>query len=212
MEPIRRGVGSSATAGLSEVRRLIGITGSPGAGKSTYAARLAEHLSPAAIVVPMDGFHLAGRELDRLGRADRKGAPDTFDVDGYVDLLARLRCTSSTVYAPEFRRDIEEPIAGAIAVEAHHTTVITEGNYLLLEAGGWERVRSLLDECWYVECDEVERVARLVERHVAHGRSPDAARRWVEHTDEPNARLIEATRPRADRVVGVDDVIGEAAG
>ena len=115
------------------MRRLIGITGAPGAGKSTYAARLAEQLSPAAIVVPMDGFHLAGRELDRLGRADRKGAPDTFDVDGYVDLLARLRCTTSTVYAPEFRRDIEEPIAGAIAVEAHHTTVITEGNYLLLD-------------------------------------------------------------------------------
>ena len=194
------------------MRRLIGISGAPGAGKSTYAARLAEQLSPAAIVVPMDGFHLAGRELERLGRADRKGALDTFDVDGYVDLLDRLRRATSTVYAPEFRRDLEEPIAGAIAVEAHHTTVITEGNYLLLEDGGWERVRPLLDECWYVECDEVERVARLVERHVAHGRSPDAARRWVEHTDEPNARLIEATRPRADRVVGVDDVIGEDAG
>ena len=149
------------------MRRLIGITGAPGAGKSTYAARLAEHLSPAAIVVPMDGFHLAGRELERLGRADRKGAPDTFDVDGYVDLLGRLRCATSTVYAPEFRRDLEEPIAGAIAVEAHHTTVITEGNYLLLDGGGWERVRPLLDECWYVECDEVERVTRLVERHVA---------------------------------------------
>jgi pantothenate kinase len=194
------------------VRRLIGITGSPGAGKSTYAARLAEHLAPTAIVVPMDGFHLAGRELERLGRADRKGAPDTFDVDGYVNLLARVRCATSTVYAPEFRRDLEEPIAGAIAIEAHHTTVITEGNYLLLEGGGWERVRPLLDECWYVECDEFARVTRLIERHVAHGRSPDAARRWVEHTDEPNARLIEATRPRADRVVGVDDVIGEDAG
>ena len=105
----------------------------PGAGKSTYAARLAEQLSPAAIVVPMDGFHLAGLELERLGRADRKGAPDTFDVDGYVDLLGRLRCATSTVYAPAFRRDLEEPIAGAIAVEAHHTTVITEGNYLLLD-------------------------------------------------------------------------------
>ncbi len=194
------------------MRRLIGIAGVPGAGKSTYAARLAEQLSPAAIVVPMDGFHLAGLELERLGRADRKGAPDTFDVDGYVDLLGRLRCATSTVYAPVFRRDLEEPIAGAIAVEAHHTTVITEGNYLLLESGGWERVRPLLTECWYVECDEVERITRLVERHVAHGRSPDAARRWVEHTDEPNARLIEATRARADRVVGVDDPIDDDPG
>lgn len=183
------------------MRRLIGITGAPGAGKSTYAARLAQELAPAAVVVPMDGFHLAGCQLERLGRADRKGAPDTFDVDGYVQLLDRLRGATSTVYAPEFRRDLEEPIAGAIAVEAHHTTVITEGNYLLLDCGGWERVRPLLTECWYVECDETERIARLVARHVAHGRSPDAARRWVEHTDEPNARLIETTRDRADRVV-----------
>jgi pantothenate kinase len=189
-----------------ELRRLIGITGAPGAGKSTYAARLAERLAPAAVVVPMDGFHLAGCELARLGRADRKGAPDTFDVDGYVQLLDRLRWATSTVYAPEFRRDLEEPIAGAIAVEPHHTTVITEGNYLLFDCDGWERVRPLLTECWFVGCDESERIARLVARHVAHGRSPEAARRWVEHTDEPNARLIEATRPRADRVVHVDDV------
>jgi pantothenate kinase len=183
------------------VRRLIGITGVPGSGKSTYAARLAEQWAPDAVVVPMDGFHLAGCVLARLGRADRKGAPDTFDVDGYVHLLDRLRNATSTVYAPEFRREIEEPIAGAIAVEAHHTTVITEGNYLLVDRDGWERVRPLLTECWFVECDEAERIARLVARHVAHGRSPDAARRWVEHTDEPNARLIESTRARADRVV-----------
>ena len=187
------------------MRRLIGITGAPGAGKSTYASQLAGQWAPAAVVVPMDGFHLAGRELERLGRADRKGAPDTFDVDGYVQLLDRLRHATSTVYAPEFRRDLEEPIAGAIAVEQRHTTVITEGNYLLLGSGGWERVRPLLDECWFVECDEGERMTRLVDRHVAHGRSPSEARDWVERTDEPNARLIEATRPQADRIVHVDE-------
>jgi pantothenate kinase len=186
-------------------RRLIGITGAPGAGKSTYAAQLARRWAPDAVVVPMDGFHLAGDELERLGRADRKGAPDTFDVDGYVALLDRVRYATSTMYAPAFRRDLEEPIAGAIAVEAHHTTVITEGNYLLFDGGGWQRVRPLLTECWFVVCDERSRITRLVERHVAHGRSPDDARRWVEHIDEPNARLIAATRPRADRVVHVDE-------
>ena len=187
------------------MRRLIGITGVPGSGKSTYAAQLAEQWAPDVVVVPMDGFHLAGCELERLGRADRKGAPDTFDVDGYVQLLDRLRRATSTVYAPEFRRDLEEPIAGAIAVEPHHTTVITEGNYLLVDCDGWERVRPLLTECWFVECDEGERITRLVDRHVAHGRSLDEARRWVDHTDQPNARLIEATRPRADRVVRLDE-------
>ena len=80
----------------------------------------------------MDGFHLAGRELIRLGRWQRKGAPDTFDVDGYVSLLTRIRSDpDQTVYAPRFDREIEEPIANAIAIEPRHTTVITEGNYLL---------------------------------------------------------------------------------
>ncbi len=165
------------------MRRLIGITGAPGAGKSTYAARLAEHLSPAAIVVPMDGFHLAGRELERLGRADRKGAPDTFDVDGYVDLLDRLRRATSTVYAPEFRRDLEEPIAGAIAVEAHHTTVITEGNYLLLDDGGWERVRPLLD--------------RVLVRRVRRGRaqSPGWSNATWRTVDRPTRRGAGSSTP-----------------
>ena len=138
-----------------------------------------------------------------------RALPTRSTSTGTSQLLDRLRRATSTVYAPEFRRDLEEPIAGAIAVEAHHTTVITEGNYLLLDCGGWERVRPLLTECWFVECDEAERITRLVDRHVAHGRSPDAARRWVEHTDEPNARLIEATRPRADRGRSlVDDCAG----
>jgi pantothenate kinase len=188
------------------VRRLIGITGPPGAGKSSYAAALAARTGPSAVVVPMDGFHLAGHELVRLGRADRKGAPDTFDVAGYVALLRRLRDEAGVVYAPEFRRDLEEPIAGAIAVEPRHTTVVTEGNYLLHDRDGWEHVRPLLDGCWYVDTDDEQRVARLIARHVAHGRSPDAAREWVMRSDEANARLVAATRPRADRVVRLDDV------
>src|SRR5262245_1678528 len=95
-------------------RRLLGVCGAPGAGKSTLAGALATALGRRAVVAPMDGFHLAQAELDRLGRADRKGAPDTFDAAGYVALLRRLRtATEPVVYAPRFHREIEEPIAGA---------------------------------------------------------------------------------------------------
>lgn len=186
------------------MRRIVGITGCPGAGKSTLAARTAARLGETAVVVPMDGFHLARSELARSGRADRRGAPDTFDVDGFVAVLTRIRSADRTVYAPTFDRHLDDAIAGAIAVEEHHRVVITEGNYLLYDRDGWERVAPLLDECWYVEVDDDLRRRELAARHVAHGRSADAALAWVRDVDDANAELVRRTRHRADRIVTRD--------
>ena len=186
-------------------RVLVGITGPPGAGKSTLTAALLELLGPAVGHLPMDGFHLADVQLDRLGRRDRKGAPDTFDADGYVAALRRLHEEPDrTLFAPGFERDLEQPIAAAIAIPPSARLVVTEGNYLLLPGGGWERVRPLLAEAWYVEVDDDVRRERLARRHEQFGKSADAARAWVDRVDEPNARLIRATRERADLVVGAD--------
>ncbi|MEU9305117.1 nucleoside/nucleotide kinase family protein [Streptomyces sp. NPDC048269] len=184
-------------------RRILGIAGQPGAGKSTLAERLAAELGSAlAVVVPMDGYHLAQAELERLGRADRKGAPDTFDAAGYTTLLRRLREPGgSTVYAPAFDRSLEEPIAGSIAVRPAVPLVITEGNYLLHDAGEWARVRTLLDEAWYLAPDDGLRIRRLVDRHVRHGKGHADARAWVARSDEANARLIAPGRDRADLVL-----------
>lgn len=185
-------------------RRLLGIVGAPGAGKSTLSAQLAQALGARAVVVPMDGYHLANVELARLGRAGRKGAEDTFDSAGYVALLRRLKAgrpgDGETVYAPEYTRDYEEGIAGAIAVAGETPLIITEGNYLLLEHGHWAQIKGLLDEVWYVDVDPALRRSRLVERHMRFGRSREDALAWVESTDEPNARLIAATAARADAV------------
>lgn len=189
-------------------RRLLGLVGPPGAGKSTLAQALLEAFPGAAQVVPMDGFHLANAELDRLGRRGRKGAPDTFDAAGYVALLRRLRQQRSdeTIYAPEFRREIEEPIAGAIAVRPATRLVVTEGNYLLLDEGPWAEVATLLDDCWYVDIDPALRQQRLAQRHQRFGRSAQDAADWVANTDEPNARRIEATRHRARAVFRWDEL------
>jgi pantothenate kinase len=182
-------------------RAVLGITGVPGAGKSTLADALVAALGDRAVLVPMDGFHLADTELRRLGRADRKGAPDTFDAAGYVHLLRRLvERTDEVVHAPVFRRELELAEAGALPVPRATPLVVTEGNYLLLD-GPFAPVRALLTQCWYVDVDPGLRLARLVARHERHGRSPAAARAWVERSDEPNARLVEATRERADLVV-----------
>ncbi len=184
-------------------RVLLGLVGAPGAGKSTLAAALQQAFPDVSQVVPMDGFHLANVELARLGRGARKGAPDTFDSAGYVALLDRLRHQGDDiVYAPEFRREIEEPIAGAIPVFPQTRLVITEGNYLLLDDGPWARVAALLDESWYVDVDDTLRVDRLTRRHEHFGRSRADAEAWVAGTDEPNARRIEATRGKASWVFG----------
>jgi pantothenate kinase len=187
-------------------RALLGIAGSPGAGKTTLAEHLVRALNaagdPWVAHVPMDGFHLADVELDRLGRRNRKGAPDTFDAAGYAALLRRLREEDDeVVYAPGFERVLEQPIAGAIPVPPEARLVVTEGNYLLLDTGAWARVRAELDEVWFCEIDEEERVRRLVARHEEFGKGHEEAVAWVLGTDQRNARLVSSTRARADLVV-----------
>ncbi|CAL9649729.1 hypothetical protein SUDANB108_06606 [Streptomyces sp. enrichment culture] len=194
-------------------RALLGLAGSPGAGKSTLAERLVRELNgsgePWVAYVPMDGFHLADAELERLGLRDRKGAPDTFDAAGYAALLARLRegaHAGDTVYAPGFERVLEQPIAGAVPVPPTARLVVTEGNYLLLDTGAWARVRPLLDEVWFCELPEPERVRRLVARHERFGKTRQEAQAWVTRSDQPNAELVAASRGRADLLVRTDRV------
>ena len=192
-------------------RAVLGITGAPGAGKTTLVERLlaelAEHPPEGAGAdwvahVPMDGFHLADAQLDRLGLRDRKGAPETFDAAGYAAMLERVRTdTSETVYAPGFERDLEQPIAAALAVPPSARLVITEGNYLLLDEPAWHRVREAMDEVWFCDLDDPTRLERLVARHVEFGKEPDAAALWVDRVDQANATLVAATRARADLVV-----------
>ncbi|MFI1990332.1 nucleoside/nucleotide kinase family protein [Actinoplanes sp. NPDC020271] len=184
-------------------RAVLGIAGPPGAGKTTLAEALVAALPESWVAhVPMDGFHLADAELDRLGLRDRKGAPETFDAWGYASLLRRfLAGADEIVYAPGFERVLEQPIAGAIPVPRSVRLVITEGNYLLLGEGRWAGLRDVFSEVWYAGLDQQERLRRLIARHVRFGKEPAAAAAWATGTDERNAALIATTRGRADLVV-----------
>lgn len=186
-------------------RRILGLTGAPGAGKSTVAEQLVTALGPdAAVLVPMDGFHLANQVLIDMGIRDRKGAHDTFDDGGYARLIASLRAQhpdDAIIYAPRFRREIEDSISSSIPVAPTVPLVVTEGNYLLLESGAWPAARSCIDEVWFLAPDTDIRHARLLRRHEAYGKSPQEAEFWALGSDERNAQLIESTAGRADRIV-----------
>jgi pantothenate kinase len=192
---------------VDERRAVLGVTGEPGAGKTTFVealvAEVARTRGPQWVAhLPMDGFHLADAQLGRLGVLDRKGAADTFDGYGYAHLLHRVRANpEEEIYAPGFERDLEQPIAAALVVPPAARLVVTEGNYLLHDEQPWPKARAELDEVWYVATDHEVRISRLIARHVEFGKSPDAAAEWVTTSDEKNAQLVAATSSRADRVV-----------
>jgi pantothenate kinase len=194
-------------------RAILGIAGSPGVGKSTLVEQLLVRIRAIvgeqwAAHVPMDGFHLADVQLERLGVRDRKGAPETFDADGYAHLLERVaREPENPVYLPGFDRTLEQPLAGALVVLPAARLVITEGNYLLLDDPMWVRARRAMDAVWFVAGDERVRVQRLVDRHVEFGKTPPAAREWVAAIDQPNADAVSTTAVKADRII-VNDAAG----
>jgi pantothenate kinase len=188
----------------SRGRALLGITGEPGAGKSTLAQALLPALAGRGVraaLVGMDGFHIAHRALTELGLVEIKGAPITFDVAGYVALLRRLRDPAEQlVWAPEFRREIEDAIQSAVPVHPDVELVVTEGNYLLAD-GPWRPVRDLCDEIWYVDVPEELRRQRLAARHELYGRTPEQAWERTLGSDERNAETVSATRGLADLIV-----------
>jgi pantothenate kinase len=187
-------------------RAILGVTGPPGAGKSTLARAIVDRIGETAEVVGMDGFHLAQSQLSRLGRLGRMGAIDTFDAAGFLALVRRLRDPrGEIVYAPEFRREIEEPVAGAVPVGPGVRLVVVEGNYLLASQPPWSELPPLFDEVWYVELEESVRLVNLIARHRACGKDEDEARRWAIGPDQRNAELIAESRPRADLVVRLND-------
>ncbi len=196
-----------AMAAGAPQRVLIGIAGTPGAGKTTLTVALVQALAGGpdwrgsrAAHVPLDGFHLADVELDRLGLRDRKGAAETFDADGYLAMLRRIRA-GDAVYAPTFERDLEQPIAGSLPVTADARIVVSEGNYLLLDGEPWHSARELFDEVWAVTGDDRVRVERLVARHVEFGKSFTEARAWVERSDQANAAVVAPSLAGADLTI-----------
>lgn len=191
------------TADDAPERLVVGLVGAPGSGKSTIAEQLKTDLKAAGVfagLVAMDGFHLSNAVLDELGRRNRKGAPDTFDVEGYLATLDRVRADGAPqVFAPAYRRDLHESVAAGSIVSGTGV-VVTEGNYLALETRGWGAARERIDLLIHIDVPEEVLVLRLIDRHEEFGKNPLAAGHWVRTVDLPNARLIATSVHRCDEV------------
>ena len=191
----------SLAAGSS--RTIIGIVGKPGGGKSTLSKYLLKGCDEKLVsVLPMDGFHLSNKVLKSLGRSDRKGAPDTFDVKGFAEILNRVALDQENpIYYPIFDRSIEESIAAQGVVLPTTRVVIVEGNYLMHDRDGWQEISPLLHQSWYAYLDEDIRISRLISRHIAFGKDPESAKAWAKGSDQANAELIEASVERCDFLI-----------
>lgn len=178
-------------------RRLIAIAGPPASGKSTLADRLVGYLGSSAALVPMDGFHLDNRLLDRRGLRARKGAPDTFDAEGFVHLIQRLRHEANVVL-PIFDRTRDIAIAGAAEVTETTQTVVVEGNYLLLDRPVWRSLHDVWDLSVFLNTDRATLQSRLVQRWDDHGLDPAKARHWIATNDMPNIETVLTESVTAD--------------
>ena len=186
-------------------RSLIGIVGKPGAGKSTVVEQIEKRYQPNEVsIIPMDGFHLSNEELISLGRRERKGAPDTFDVEGFTLLIKSVKIDHSVDHKfPIFHREIEASIADEGMVPKESKVVVIEGNYLFSEAHGWNGIYPLLDHSWFIEIDDEIRIERLIARHVRYGKTREEAEAWSRGSDETNARFIGLTANRAENRINL---------
>ncbi|KAL1889593.1 hypothetical protein Sste5346_008842 [Sporothrix stenoceras] len=191
-------------------RYLVGISGVPGSGKTTLGASVAARINEfessqdvdsnvIAHAIPMDGFHHSRAHLAAMPNAQeaihRRGAAFTFDAEGFVDLVKRLRGhPNETVFAPSFDHALKDPVADSIAIPPTARIVFIEGNYIALNRAPWTEAAAIMDRLWYVNTPADVAVARLAKRHLASGIVADEKEAWerASGTDGMNADDIRA--------------------
>ena len=185
-------------------RKVFGICGGPGVGKSTLAIKSVEllnkkHGRELFAYLPMDGFHMTNEKLIQTHLLDKKGAIETFEIERYLDVLKAIKA-GKTVYAPSYSREIHDVVENAIPI-ADQKVVITEGNYLLSRNPGWREIRSIVDTIFFLFEEKSVTRQRLFARHKLKGISDEQVNRHVELVDMPNYDDVNTTAQYADRII-----------
>lgn len=191
-------------AAASQPRFLVAICGAPTSGKTTLADRLVQRLNlngNKAVFVGMDGFHLDNCLLRQRRLLATKGAPETFDAEGFVNAISRIKSHEDDIYLPVFDRAIETARAAALVVRSSDRIIIVEGNYLLLRQPPWNRLAALFDLSIFIDVDMVELEQRSLARWRHYGYSEDEAQTKVQHNDLANARYVIENSSAADLVL-----------
>ena len=187
-------------------RMMIGVAGPPAAGKSTLAELLVDRLNESAdtnaALVPMDGYHLDNEALDALNLRERKGAPQTFDADGFVALVSQISGSSDAVSYATFDRTNDRTVPNSASVAANTDIVVVEGNYLLLNTEPWSQLKALFDLSIFIRPSIKTLEERLIQRWLSYGFEQEAAEKKALSNDIPNARTILDQSSQADLTFG----------
>lgn len=190
-------------------RIIIGITGVPGAGKSTLAQKIVNHFNAiqpqTAAYLPMDGFHKSNAQLQQQGQFNRKGAIDTFNVDGYLEILENIK-HNQMVKAPEYCRKIHDIVPESILIDKQQL-IITEGIFLLANEGNWSKVRSYLDYCIFLEEDDEILHDRLIQRQMNKGITREAAQQHFNKVDGPNIQFVRSIKSSDCEVFYMEELL-----
>lgn len=187
-------------------RLLVAIAGPPGSGKSTLADVLCARLNAenaSSVVLPMDGFHLDNTILDQLGLRHRKGAPETFDGDGFVNLVSTIKESRESVDVPVFDRARDRVVDGVSRITPDHRIILAEGNYLLLDENPWAQLLPLFDMTVFVNPGIDILTERLIRRWLDNGHTYDEAEKRALSNDIPNAQRVLDQSVAAEFQVGM---------